>query len=140
MRLWHKDLIKYLPSQQLRGQWRELHLIAKQIAEKGSPNHILVNPIMKYPIEHFYAYCWLVYHEMLLRGYSASMDKLTEDLKDCNGNFNNYIYMKDIFKEWHNDRYLNQCLMNLQEKYDRGGIKDEEWRKIYFRYFQPKVS
>ena len=140
MRLWHKDLIKYLPSQQLRGQWRKLHLIAKQIAEKGTPNHILVNPIMKYPSEHFYAYCWLVYHEMLLRGYSASMDKLTEDLKDCNVNFNNYIYRKDIFKDWHNDRYLNQCLMNLQEKYDRGGIKDEEWRKIYFRYFQPKVS
>ena len=46
MRLWHKDLIPVLPRQQLIGQWRECCLIAKQISEKGTPNHILVNKIM----------------------------------------------------------------------------------------------
>ena len=33
-------------------------------------------------------------------------------------------------KEWHNDRYLAQCYYNLQEKYDCGGISEDEWQKI----------
>ena len=33
----------------------------------------------------------------------------------------------DVFKDWHNDRYYTQCYYNLQEKYDCGGIKKEEW-------------
>ena len=39
MRLWHKDLISVLPRQQLLGQWRECCLIARNIAEKNTPNH-----------------------------------------------------------------------------------------------------
>ena len=35
-----------------------------------------------------------------------------------------------IFKDWHNTRYLRQCLYNLQEKYDCGGIPKEEWDVI----------
>ena len=46
MRLWHKDLIPYLPRQQLLGQWRECCCIAKSIHDKGSPNHLLVNKII----------------------------------------------------------------------------------------------
>ena len=30
----------------------------------------------------------------------------------------------------HNDRYLRQCYFNLQEKYDRGIITFDEWKKI----------
>ena len=30
----------------------------------------------------------------------------------------------------HNNRYLIQCFYNLQEKYDRGMITDEEYSKI----------
>lgn len=34
-----------------------------------------------------------------------------------------------------NNRYLTQCFFNLQEKYDCGGITDEEWGQIEeFRY------
>ena len=36
MRLWHKDLIKYLPTKQLRGQWRECFLVAKELKEGNS--------------------------------------------------------------------------------------------------------
>ena len=36
----------------------------------------------------------------------------------------------NLFHGWHNDRYLTQCFYNLQEKYDRGGITQEEWDKI----------
>ena len=38
MRLWHKDLIPYLPKKQLQGQWRELNSIYKL-----QNKHILIN-------------------------------------------------------------------------------------------------
>ena len=57
MRLWHKDLIPYLPKQQLLGQWRELCCIGALLAKDHTPNHILVNPILDYPPEHFECFC-----------------------------------------------------------------------------------
>lgn len=36
----------------------------------------------------------------------------------------------EVFKNWHNRRYLRQCLFNLQEKYDCGGISKDEWKLI----------
>ena len=51
MRLWHKDLITVLPRQQLMAQWRECCCIIKNITEKGTPNHLLVNKIMNYDIK-----------------------------------------------------------------------------------------
>ena len=36
----------------------------------------------------------------------------------------------ELFKNWHTQRYLKQCVYNLQEKFDCGGISGEEWKKI----------
>ena len=126
MRLWHKDLIKVLPRKQLVAQWRECCLIAKNIAEKGTPNHILVNTIMDYPIEHFIAYTTIVKEEMKKRGYKYDINRFTKWL--CWDAFT--IYPSDIFNEWHTDRYLKQCYYNLQEKYDRFGVAYDEWLRI----------
>ena len=131
MRLWHKDLIEVLPRQQLLGQWRECCLIAKNISEKGTPNHILVNKILNYSEEHFLGYCILVYNEMLGRGYKADFHKLKRYV--CSTT--KPKYRAAVFLDWHNKRYLLQCLYNLQEKYDCGGITEEEWRKISQIYF-----
>lgn len=43
--------------------------------------------------------------------------------------FCNNEYIKENYPE-HNNRYLKQCYYNLQEKYDRGIITEEEWKKI----------
>ena len=40
------------------------------------------------------------------------------------------VAINSIFIEWHNDRYLRQCLYNLQEKADCGGVSKEEWARI----------
>jgi len=126
MRLWHKDLISVLPRQQLLGQWRECCLIARNIAEKGTPNHILVNKIMDYPIEHFIAYTDMVKDEMKKRGYRCDTSRFTKWLQ-----WEQFkIYPSDIFADWHNDRYLNQCFYNLQEKYDCNGINETEYELI----------
>lgn len=131
MRLWHKDLLGVLPQKQLCSQWRECCLIAKNITEKGTPNHILVNKIMEYPIEHFIAYTSFVREEMLARGYKCKGENFTKYLKPW-GSF--IIYYEDVFSNWHNHRYLRECLYNLEEKAMCRGIPQEEWEKIYNEY------
>ncbi len=133
MRLWHKDLIDVLPDMQLRGQWRECCLIAKALHE-GNLNHLLVNKVKDYPIDHFACYTALVKRELEKRGYKCEWERFRrwiEPLVD----FETYaVYLADIFDGWHNDRYLRQCLYNLQEKHDCGGIPDSEWKRIVKKY------
>lgn len=129
MRLWHKDLIPYLPRQQLLEQWRECCAIAKSISETGTPNHILVNKIMDYPLEHFYNYCVLVCIEMEHRGYLCDFSRLDRYFERTSVS-QDFISKDEIFTGWHNSRYLAQCFYNLQEKYDCGGIPEEEWKEI----------
>ena len=128
MRIWHKELIPVLPRQQLVAQWRELCLIAKNVAEKGSPRHILVNKVTDYPIEHLFVYGCMVALEMKKRGYKCKYD-----------NFERWFVGKQIgrlpsdrelFENWHNERYFTQCICNLEEKYDCGGVSDDEWKSI----------
>ena len=135
MRLWHKELIPVLPRQQLLSQWRECCCIASNIAANGTPNHILVNKVLEYPIDHFEAYCMMVMHEMKRRDYSISQesyDKLRKNINFCKGS-NVFVENVDeelMFGGWHTNRYLWQCYFNLQEKYDCGGIPKEEWLEI----------
>ena len=64
MRLWHIDLIPYLPKQQLLSQWRELNSIYA-----NENKHILINFIYKYKPIHLLAYSQEVLREMKKRGY-----------------------------------------------------------------------
>ena len=133
MRLWHKYLIGVLPRKQLLGQWRECCLIAKNIAEKGTPNHLLVNKVMEYPISEFCDYCNIVLYQMIVMGYNVS-EKSIHCLEDNVGFCVDSDLNMGIFKGWHNDRYLTQCFYNLQEKYDCGGISEEEWKTLRSEY------
>ena len=76
MRVWHTSLIPVLPRQQLISQYRECCSIMKSIAEKGTPNHILVNKVMDYPLAHFAAYTSLILKEMKKRGYKTRADAI----------------------------------------------------------------
>ena len=131
MRLWHKDLIPYLPRQQLIAQWRECCAIASNIAKKGTPNHILVNKVLSSRGD-FYSYCNITVGELKRRNYKV----LEKAMKTCfdnilsSDNFETNSTHFEIFPDWHNERYLKQCLFNLQEKYDCGGIPEEEWKLI----------
>lgn len=134
MRLWHKKLIQVLPRQQLVSQYRECILISNNILKLGKPNHILVNPIVDYSIDHFYTYCLHVLRTMEHRGYNitdASRNKLFGNINTINGHKEcNFIWFDELYQGWHSTRYLLQCLLNLEEKYDRGGISFEEWYKV----------
>lgn len=101
MRLWHKDLIPALPRKQLIGQWRECCLIAKNIVEKGKPNHLLVNRIMDYPQDEFNSYADAVFKELIKRGYKANRWSFFKWRNDINTTL-----LSVAFRGWHNDRYL----------------------------------
>lgn len=133
MRLWHKCLIRVLPRQQLVAQWRELCCIMSNISENGSPNHILVNKVTDYPVSHFLQYSRLVCNEMENRGYKVSKitrKRFLDRVAMSADKFNNENKRWEMFEDWHNNRYFKQCYCNLQEKYDCGGISQEEWDKI----------
>lgn len=127
IRIWHKELIPYLPRKQLTGQWRELCIIAKA-ANEGTLNHIIVNRVKDYPIEHLYAYGILVFNEMYRRGFAVVFYTFSKyfDVSKLNG----LPTEAEIFHRWHNHRYFAQCWHNLQEKYDCGGITEDEWRRV----------
>ena len=134
MRLWHKDLIPYLPKLQLLSQWRECCCITKNIADNGTPNHLLVNKVLDYDSSDFEYYCKLVEQEMIKHGYKINSkvhDKLFDYILESRWKFNpNHIHHDYVFEGWHDDRYLTQCFFNLQEKFDCGGIPKDEWEKL----------
>lgn len=136
MRLWHKGLLCALPTQQLVSQWRECCAIARNLDLIGTPNHILVNRILEYPLSHFYSYSMLVLEEMSKRGFvssSASFIKFEDHLFKAMEKMNDQlddIQYDLIFYNWHNDKYFWQCIANLEEKHDCGGITDDEWDEI----------
>lgn len=139
MRLWHKDLLKVLPQKQICSQWRECCAIAKSIKEKGTPNHILVNKIMNYPIEQFLVYTATVEYEMIKRGYKVNSSKFSKYFDSYyiahKSVFDRNTFSETLFPNWHNDRYYRQCYFNLQEKFDCGGITREEWDNIQRAYY-----
>lgn len=135
MRLWHKSLIPYLPKQQLLGQWRELNSIYKR-----QNRHILINFIYDYDPVMLYYYSKLVINEMNKRNYKINLDNFIEYFRSEDIN-NSLFGLKDveidideIYKDKMDDRYLKQNLYNLQEKYDCGGISEDDWDRILY-YF-----
>jgi len=117
MRLWHVDLIAFLPKGQLLSQWRELNSIfAKE------DKHILINYIYEYPKDDLFIYTEKVIGEMKKRGYQIrayeKMNKYFEDLGP--------VQERSPFKHHHNGEYLDNCFYNLKEKYIRGQKDYEE--------------
>lgn len=132
MRLWHKDMIKYLPREQLVAQWRELSAIAGNLNTKGTPNHILVNKILDYPREHFISYALYVRQEMTRRGYKT-MDSVWNKIyctRESDYGEMEIIPLEDLFPNWHNDTYWIICFYNLKEKWLCGGISNDDWNRI----------
>ena len=129
MRLWHKDIIEYLPREQLVAQWRELSAIAGNLNTKGTPNHILVNKVLGYPRSHFVSYAYYVREEMTRRGYRTMESVWIKIFSTTDANFK-LVPIDELFPGWHNFQYLRQCYYNLEEKYDCGGVSSEYFHQL----------
>jgi uncharacterized protein (TIGR02328 family) len=125
MRLWSYQLIPVLPNAMLVSQWRECIAIKRQW-EKGTLKHRLVSYVMEYDKGYFKNYIYKIIDEMINRDIHYNQDFVYEFAEFYRDGINSKYY---IYKE-HNDRYLKQCLYNLQEKADRNIITKEEWQKI----------
>lgn len=120
MRLWHIDLIPYLPRQQLLGQWRELNSIYK-----NQPTHILINFVYGYPKEDLFVYSNFIIKEIKNRKYKINLENYFDYFRGvC---ITHELSSNNCFEGKMTNRYLKQCFYNLQEKYDCGGITEEEW-------------
>lgn len=125
MRLWHYKLLPVLPDKMLISQWRECVAIKRQW-EKGTLKHRLVSYVMDYSRKYFLNYVADVVDELRHRNINYQNKYYLEIVEFCYEEKNNEF---EYYPE-HNDRYLKQCLCNLQEKYDRGIITKEEWDRI----------
>lgn len=123
MRLWHYKLIEVLPNKMLVSQWRECIAIKRQW-EKGTLKHRLISYVMNYDKNYFVAYTLQVVAELEKRSINYDKNLWKEILSMTNNTFSGNDYPE------HNYRYLTQCYYNLQEKYDRGIISQEEWELI----------
>ena len=132
MRLWHKDLIKVLPKEQLVAQWRELSAIAGAIQKNGTPNHILVNFVLIYDYNNFISYAAEVREEMTKRGY-RTMNSVWNKIVSLKPNWERLPHNK-IYEEKMNNIYLTICYYNLYEKYLCGGIDGFDFGEIMRLY------
>ena len=105
MRLWHEDLIRKLPRQQLLGQHRECCALR---GNGWGKRHSTVNYVFDYEPFLLYKYHKLIMDEMTARGYNVSEEWLDTDLKEVK-------ISSPIYKE-HNDSYYMECINNLAEK------------------------
>lgn len=112
MRLWHIDLIPYLPKSQLIAQWRELNSIYKK-----QNNHILINYVYNYGKEYLLYYSNRILFEMEQRNVRV------KSFENFFNYFGDILYFRTMltyrFAE-HNDEYLLCNYYNLLEKYRRG--------------------
>ena len=131
MRLWHCELLPYLPELQFKGQLREMVAILHDLKSKGKTNHLLINRIMEYPKADFYGY-FLTYATEHKKRYlyypkKSICDEFLEYGQGCN-------IKADDFCGWHNTEYLRVCMANLYEKHHFGigksRITDEEWKRL----------
>ena len=122
MRLWDYRLLEVLPDRFIIAQWRELVAIKRQW-EKGTLKHRLVSYVMDYDKSIFAGYMFDVMAEMNERNIKFQKKYYDEVYEFCKG------FTINHYPE-HNDRYLIQCICNLEEKHDRGIITDKEWQPI----------
>lgn len=110
MRLWHIDVLPFLPRSQLLAQWRELNSIfAKE------DKHVLINYIYEYDKRELKTYTDCVLAQMRSRGYTIrtfdKMERYFDGVEAASGK---------PYAKHHNDDYLRICYYNLYEKYIRG--------------------
>ena len=151
MRLWHYELLPYLPDAQFKGQLRELVAIMHDWRDKGTTNHLLINRVMDYDKKHLTSY-FLRYRKEYKKRYHKEIDRgiVWEFLEFANyKKYEDYKFsistneivsvriVKDIFPDWHNKEYLRICMSNLLEKHrgiGKSRITAEEWETLCSGY------
>lgn len=136
MRLWHYQLLPYLPSYQFHGQLRELIAIMHSWRDKGSTNSVIINQVMNYSKSELDAY-WCKYYGEYVHRYKKPLEHFHTEFQKFVGKELDYKCYDDrykLYKDWHNKEYLRICMANLYEKHKFGKgksrITDEQWKVL----------
>lgn len=134
MRMWHVELLPYLPDMQFRGQLRELVAIMHDWRDKGKTNHLLINHVTLFGTDQLYEYL-RCYEDEWNRRYSRKLNTkyAAEFLDFCDARFDRFR----CYKIWHNKDYLRICMANLYEKYlgvGKNVITAKEWQTLIEGY------
>lgn len=142
MRLWHYDLLPYLPTKQFKAQLREMLAILGEWRTKGKTNHLTINRVMDYPKIEFYKYFkdYVIlykkrYKKKVKMSYHGRFFNFVED--ELKNYPKDYLVTVRPFEGWHNEEYLRICMANLYEKYISPGkskITDSEWQVLLKGY------
>lgn len=144
MRLWHYELLPYLPDLQFKGQLRELVAIMHDIRDKGVTNHILINRVADYDRIELYDYFCLyadIYYaryrkRLSLKYFQEFFNFVFED--DSQATDRKSAEPEPLFKGWHTKEYLRMNMANLAEKHiygiSKSRITDEEWQRLLDGY------
>ena len=132
MRLWHYELLPYLPDLQFKGQLRELVAIMHDWRDKGTTNHLLINRVMEHErneLVRYYIYYETVYHQR----YGKWIDQ--KYWKEFKAFQKEETDKKKYYSDgWHTKEYLRMNMSNLAEKHIYGigksRITDEEWETL----------
>lgn len=136
MRLWHYELLPYLPDAQFKGQLKELVAIMHDWRDRGQTNHLLINRVMDYDKREFIAYAlyYMVFYKC--RYFKGVSEKIAEEFYRFAETEDTIWTMEgdSYFNGWHNKEYLRVCMANLYEKWKFGKgksrITDEEWKRL----------
>lgn len=130
MRMWHVELLPYLPDMQFRGQLRELVAIMHDWRDKGQTNHLLINECMWYSTADLYEY-FRCYEDEWNRRYAKKLNEKysSEFLDFCDAKFKRFR----CYTYWHDKTYLRICMANLYEKFlgrGKNKITQAEWNTL----------
>jgi len=115
VRLWHIDLLPYLPNLQLVGQHRE----CCALRGKGwGRKHSTVNYVFSHPYSWLYDYHLEVMRKMRYRGYNHDKRWLARAYRGNNLGYDHTDFVTGIPNRYpeHNAEYLAECIKNLQTK------------------------
>lgn len=116
MRLWHEDMIQFLPTPQLLGQHRECCALR---GNGWGRKHSTVNYVFDYSPYKLFQYHQLIMDEMKRRNYKVTTDWLDGHYRGMKcepyEKLDTVPLSSPIYPE-HGDRYLQECVDNLAEK------------------------
>ncbi|MRI81206.1 hypothetical protein GIY11_04165 [Aerococcaceae bacterium DSM 109653] len=116
MRLWHEDMIQFLPTPQLLGQHRECCALR---GNGWGRKHSTVNYVFDYSPYKLFQYHQLIMDEMKRRNYKVTTDWLDGHYRGMKcepyEKLDTVPLSSPIYPE-HDDRYLQECVDNLAEK------------------------
>ena len=120
MRLWHQDLLTFLPRAQILGQHRECCALR---GRGWGRKHSTVDYVFTYSAKRLVDYHHLVLREMEHRGYKPAQQWYCHKYRGRNtmpwpcalSGEPNFSIEARIYPE-HDDAYRKECLANLRQK------------------------